>query len=124
MSRTIIPDEDGPHADEFGSCELELREGQYLADLIVPLSPGASIEGTVTRSDGTPVVSAQISLRETAWKLVYSDCTSTDEYGRFVIESVPTGAFEVFAYRGIAETAPVRLVLSAGERAVIQLRFR
>ena len=90
---------------ESGFKTLKLIEGEEVRDLVLTLSEGNSIEGTVLWPDGTPVSDASVSAEFDRSALLGVDSinaarggdgfTNTDEEGHFRITALGNGPFTV-----------------------------
>ena len=103
---------------ELEEEELELRDGQHLADYRIVLDEGNTIRGIVLWPDGSPAESARVAAvlrQEQGWRNEVSD-TRAQEDGSFVLGGLEDGPYEVVARLAPDEGEPEAGVADAALR--------
>lgn len=104
------------------------------APLEVTLLPAAQVHGEVVDEAGTPIAGAEISMHgappddaAAAAKVAEADgrfyAATSDEEGRFTVEDVAVGAFQIEAYAAGFVPAPLQDLVIAEPREVAGPRF-
>ncbi len=112
---------DAGYTDEFQMVNLP-EQGHELSDVVIRLSRGVLIGGTVLDATGNPAMAAQVVVREggDAARGVRTTSMQTDDKGFFQISPLRPGRYVVWAQRfsqSHASPPPsaLDLTLSAGE---------
>ena len=82
---------------------LQIRSGTYASPIeLVYSSNSATVDGTVVREDGSPVLGAEVILiadrQQSSPRLDYRE-TATDQYGYFSIRGVAPGNYHVYSWQ-------------------------
>ncbi|GAB4239146.1 MAG: TonB-dependent receptor [Acidobacteriota bacterium] len=89
-------------------CLITLATLSVVGSAQSPEKPG-SIEGTVTRADGTPVEHASVLVTSTG------QTVETDHEGRYRIADLAPGTYELFAYASTLTSALQLVAVGPGE---------
>ncbi len=107
--------------------DVTLVEGETSAfDIALDLPPTGSVEGMVTINDrpGKDGRATVLPFGNTAHWLGLSMRADVDEFGRFVVEEVPPGAYELRVYGSTRQELHRQAIqVAAGEMSVVQVRL-
>jgi hypothetical protein len=88
-----------------------LAANETRVGLIISLQPGSTLSGMVVNSDGMAVPNAAVSARGLSTTADHSTGTTSDYFGRFVLQGVPIGSIEVAVmcngYEPVTETIKI-----------------
>jgi hypothetical protein len=110
-------------SEDYGQAApqyVELDGVHERTGLVVHVATGAQLVGTVVNADGTPSVSANVSLvSDQDWH----SSVKTDEQGKFKMLGTPAGAFHIWARNGTQASPRSRVDLVLNKRVEVKLKL-